>query len=271
MGTVLSSARVSAAMVCLSRDAGPRAVADGANARCPAGPQAFQGSLAVAARWCAATGPSTRRRPRRGPPVVRGRGPCAAGWCSRRRRPCTIGAPPAPPDCAAPSRTPTPSQVRRWRPDCGWSSCRRGFPGRGCTEWCRTSISRARCGWTWPGPSTASASSSREAGHTAPGQVLRDAGCYTRLVDRRWRIYRYTTYDVYGEPGRIVAVPEARCCCCPGREGRWRAFDTCAPSPTARPPARRSARLPPARSAGGSRRRRCSRGPARSRTPTAAG
>jgi very-short-patch-repair endonuclease len=35
--------------------------------------------------------------------------------------------------------------------------------------------------------------------------VLRDAGRYTRLVDRGWRIYRYTKYDVYGDPGRIVA------------------------------------------------------------------
>jgi hypothetical protein len=42
-------------------------------------------------------------------------------------------------------------------------------------------------------------------GHTAPVEVLRDAGRYTRLVDRGWRIYRYTKYDVYGDPGRIVA------------------------------------------------------------------
>jgi hypothetical protein len=41
-------------------------------------------------------------------------------------------------------------------------------------------------------------------GHTAPVQVLRDVGRYTRLVDRGWRIYRYTKYDVYVEPGRIV-------------------------------------------------------------------
>jgi very-short-patch-repair endonuclease len=43
------------------------------------------------------------------------------------------------------------------------------------------------------------------AGHTTPVEVLRDAGRYTRLVDRGWRIYRYTKYDVYGDPGRIVA------------------------------------------------------------------
>ena len=42
------------------------------------------------------------------------------------------------------------------------------------------------------------------AGHTAPVEVLRDAGRYTRLVDLGWRIYRYTKYDVYGDPGRIV-------------------------------------------------------------------
>lgn len=42
------------------------------------------------------------------------------------------------------------------------------------------------------------------AGHTAPVEVLRDAGRYTRLVDRGWRIYRYTKYDVYRNPGRIV-------------------------------------------------------------------
>jgi very-short-patch-repair endonuclease len=42
-------------------------------------------------------------------------------------------------------------------------------------------------------------------GHTAPVEVLRDAGRYTRLVDRGWRIYRYTKYDVYNDLGRIVA------------------------------------------------------------------
>jgi very-short-patch-repair endonuclease len=42
-------------------------------------------------------------------------------------------------------------------------------------------------------------------GHTTPVEVLRDAGRYTRLVDRGWRIYRYTKYDVYGDPGRVVA------------------------------------------------------------------
>ena len=43
------------------------------------------------------------------------------------------------------------------------------------------------------------------AGHTAPVEVLRDAGRYTRLVDRGRRIYRYTWFDVYRDPGRIVA------------------------------------------------------------------
>ena len=42
-------------------------------------------------------------------------------------------------------------------------------------------------------------------GHTVPTEVLRDAGRYTRLVDRGWRIYRYTKFDVYGDSGRIVA------------------------------------------------------------------
>lgn len=43
------------------------------------------------------------------------------------------------------------------------------------------------------------------AGHTDPVEVLRDAGRYTRLVDRGWRIYRYTKYDVYRTPDRIIA------------------------------------------------------------------
>jgi hypothetical protein len=42
-------------------------------------------------------------------------------------------------------------------------------------------------------------------GHTDPVEVLRDAGRYTRLVARGWRIYRYTRFDVYGDPGGIVA------------------------------------------------------------------
>ena len=40
--------------------------------------------------------------------------------------------------------------------------------------------------------------------HASPDAVLRDAGSYTRLVDDDWRIYRYTKFDVYGEPERIV-------------------------------------------------------------------
>ena len=42
------------------------------------------------------------------------------------------------------------------------------------------------------------------AGHTGPVEVLRDAGRYTRLVDRGWRIYRYTKHDVYVTPERII-------------------------------------------------------------------
>ena len=41
--------------------------------------------------------------------------------------------------------------------------------------------------------------------HATPERVLRDVGRYTRLVDRGWRIYRYTKHEVYREPERIVA------------------------------------------------------------------
>lgn len=41
--------------------------------------------------------------------------------------------------------------------------------------------------------------------HVAPERVVRDIGRYTRLVDRGWRIYRYTKTEVYGEPELIVA------------------------------------------------------------------
>jgi very-short-patch-repair endonuclease len=41
--------------------------------------------------------------------------------------------------------------------------------------------------------------------HTTSERVLRDVGRYTRLVDCGWRIYRYTKYEVYTEPERIVA------------------------------------------------------------------
>jgi hypothetical protein len=43
------------------------------------------------------------------------------------------------------------------------------------------------------------------AGHTDPVEVLHDTGRYTRLVDRGWRIYRYTKYEIYRAPGRIIA------------------------------------------------------------------
>ncbi|TQM38161.1 hypothetical protein FB388_5388 [Pseudonocardia cypriaca] len=42
-------------------------------------------------------------------------------------------------------------------------------------------------------------------GHTEPEQVLRDVGRYTGLVDRRWRIYRYTKFEILRRPGLIVA------------------------------------------------------------------
>ena len=44
------------------------------------------------------------------------------------------------------------------------------------------------------------------ADHARPERVLLDAGRYTRLVDAGWRIYRFTTYQVYGEPDEVVAV-----------------------------------------------------------------
>ncbi|GAA3219308.1 hypothetical protein GCM10017691_02630 [Pseudonocardia petroleophila] len=40
--------------------------------------------------------------------------------------------------------------------------------------------------------------------HTTAEAVLRDAGRYTRLVDRGWRIYRYTKYEVLDAPRTIV-------------------------------------------------------------------
>ena len=41
--------------------------------------------------------------------------------------------------------------------------------------------------------------------HTRPERVLRDVGRYTGLVDQGWRIYRFTKYEVYGEPDEIAA------------------------------------------------------------------
>jgi hypothetical protein len=38
--------------------------------------------------------------------------------------------------------------------------------------------------------------------HGRPDRVLRDVGRYTRLVDDRWRMYRFTKYEVYLEPTR---------------------------------------------------------------------
>lgn len=40
--------------------------------------------------------------------------------------------------------------------------------------------------------------------HATPEAVLRDTGRYTGLVDRGWRIYRYTKYDIVDEPQTIV-------------------------------------------------------------------
>ncbi|MGQ0573533.1 MAG: hypothetical protein ACT4RN_04920 [Pseudonocardia sp.] len=42
------------------------------------------------------------------------------------------------------------------------------------------------------------------AGHTDPDAVLRDVGRYTGLVDKGWRIYRYTKHDIVHGADRIV-------------------------------------------------------------------
>jgi very-short-patch-repair endonuclease len=44
------------------------------------------------------------------------------------------------------------------------------------------------------------------ADHTTPNQVLRDVGRYTRLVADSWRIFRFTKFEVYGEPDQIAAT-----------------------------------------------------------------
>lgn len=41
--------------------------------------------------------------------------------------------------------------------------------------------------------------------HTEPGRVLRDIGRGTDLVDQGWRLYRFTKYEVLGDPGEVVA------------------------------------------------------------------
>lgn len=42
-------------------------------------------------------------------------------------------------------------------------------------------------------------------GHTTRERVLRDIGRGTDLVDKGWRLYRYTKYEILGEPEKIVA------------------------------------------------------------------
>lgn len=42
-------------------------------------------------------------------------------------------------------------------------------------------------------------------GHAEPEQVMRDIGRYTRLVDKGWRIYRYTKWEVLHDRPRIIA------------------------------------------------------------------
>ncbi|GAA1242835.1 hypothetical protein GCM10009609_02850 [Pseudonocardia aurantiaca] len=41
-------------------------------------------------------------------------------------------------------------------------------------------------------------------GHTDPAVVLHDVGRYTALVDKGWRIYRYTKLDILHRPDRIL-------------------------------------------------------------------
>jgi very-short-patch-repair endonuclease len=41
--------------------------------------------------------------------------------------------------------------------------------------------------------------------HTEPDQVLRDVGRYTGLVDKGWRIYRYTKFEILRRPELIIA------------------------------------------------------------------
>jgi hypothetical protein len=43
------------------------------------------------------------------------------------------------------------------------------------------------------------------AGHTEPGQVLRDVGRHTGPVDKGRRIHRYTKFEILRRPGSIVA------------------------------------------------------------------
>lgn len=42
-------------------------------------------------------------------------------------------------------------------------------------------------------------------GHAEPDQVLRDVGRYTALVDKAWRIYRYTEFEILRRQDLIVA------------------------------------------------------------------
>jgi very-short-patch-repair endonuclease len=44
------------------------------------------------------------------------------------------------------------------------------------------------------------------ADHGRPERVLRDVGRYTWLVDRGWRMYRFTKYQVYVEPDEVAAT-----------------------------------------------------------------
>jgi hypothetical protein len=46
--------------------------------------------------------------------------------------------------------------------------------------------------------------------HTDPDQVLRDVGRYTRLVDKGWRIYRYTKFEILRRRDLVAQLTRAR-------------------------------------------------------------
>ena len=79
-----------------------------------------------------------------------------------------------------------------------------GCRPRRCSGWSRTLAGRTAVWLDLAWPEHRIGIEFEGAGHTDPVEVLRDAGRYTRLVDRGWRIYRYTKHDVYGAPQRIV-------------------------------------------------------------------
>ena len=43
--------------------------------------------------------------------------------------------------------------------------------------------------------------------HAKPERVLRDIARGTDLLDEGWRLYRFTKYQVYGEPDELPITP----------------------------------------------------------------